>query len=53
MLDIKIERTNSPKKLPEKDNPLVFGTIFTDHMLIMDYTSGRGWHDARDRKSVV
>lgn len=47
MLDIKIERTNSPKKLPEKDNPLVFGTIFTDHMFIMDYTSGRGWHDAR------
>ena len=47
MLDIKIERTKAPKKLPEKDNPLVFGTIFTDHMLIMDYTSGRGWHDAR------
>ena len=47
MLDIKIERTKAPKKLPEKDNPLVFGTIFTDHMFIMDYTSGRGWHDAR------
>lgn len=47
MLDIKVERTSEPKKLPEKDNPLVFGTIFTDHMFIMDYTLGEGWHDAR------
>ncbi|TAH70853.1 MAG: branched-chain amino acid aminotransferase [Anaerolineaceae bacterium] len=47
MLDIKVERTNEPKKLPEKDNPLVFGTIFTDHMFVMDYTLGKGWHDAR------
>jgi branched-chain amino acid aminotransferase len=47
MLDIKIEMTNQPKRLPDKDNPLVFGTIFTDHMFIMDYTEGKGWHDAR------
>ncbi|NGY86501.1 branched-chain amino acid aminotransferase [Bacillus megaterium] len=24
-----------------------FGKIFTDHMFIMDYTEGQGWHDAR------
>lgn len=47
MLDIKIEMTNEPKNLPEKDNPLKFGTIFTDHMFIMDYEVGKGWHDAR------
>lgn len=47
MLDIKIMRTDAPKKLPDKDNPLKFGTIFTDHMFIMDYEVGKGWHDAR------
>ncbi|MDO4343851.1 MAG: branched-chain amino acid aminotransferase [Eubacteriales bacterium] len=45
MLDIKITKTTNPKPLPEKDNPLVFGTIFTDHMYVMEYTKGKGWHD--------
>lgn len=26
---------------------LGFGAIFTDHMLLMDYTDGVGWHDMR------
>ena len=47
MLDIRVEKTTSPKELPSQDNPLVFGTIFTDHMFIMNYTEGTGWHDAR------
>lgn len=47
MLDIKIERTGSPKPIPSKEDPLVFGTIFTDHMFIMDYEMGKGWHSAR------
>ena len=47
MLDIKITKTTAPKKLPDKDDPLTFGTIFTDHMFIMDYKEGIGWHDAR------
>lgn len=47
MLDIKFEKTTSPKQIPDKDNPLVFGTIFTDHMFIMDYEMSKGWHDAR------
>lgn len=47
MLDIKINKTATPKELPGEDNPLVFGTIFTDHMFIMDYETGRGWHDPR------
>ncbi len=24
-----------------------FGTLFTDHMAVIEYTEGRGWHDAR------
>ncbi len=24
-----------------------FGTVFTDHMAVINYTEGRGWHDAR------
>ena len=45
MLDIKITRTTNPKAKPE--GPLGFGKIFTDHMFIMNYTEGKGWHDPR------
>ena len=45
MLDIKVTRTTSPKAKPE--GPLGFGKVFTDHMFIMDYTKGKGWHDPR------
>lgn len=47
MLNIKIEKTRTPKPLPAEDNPLTFGTIFTDHMFMMNYETGKGWHDAR------
>ncbi|MDF2539582.1 MAG: ilvK [Herbinix sp.] len=47
MLNIKIEKTNTPKELPGVDNPLKFGTIFTDHMFIMNYETGKGWYDPR------
>ncbi len=47
MLDIKIELTKNPAKKPEAGQPLGFGKIFTDHMFIMNYTEGQGWHDAR------
>jgi len=46
MYDIKIERTKTPKQKPDQ-NHLGFGQYFTDHMFIMDYTEGKGWHDAR------
>ena len=26
---------------------LGFGKKFSDHMFVMDYTEGEGWHDAR------
>ena len=45
MLDIKITKTTNPKAKPE--GPLGFGKVFTDHMFIMNYTKGIGWHDPR------
>jgi branched-chain amino acid aminotransferase len=47
MLNIRYEKTTAPKELPKEDNPLKFGTIFTDHMFLMNYETGKGWHDAR------
>ncbi len=43
-LSIRIEKTNTPKPKPDQ-NHLEFGHHFTDHMFIMDYTEGIGWHD--------
>ena len=47
MLNIKIEKTTAPKAKPAKGEKLGFGHIFTDHMFIMNYTEGKGWHDPR------
>ena len=47
MLDIKITKTTSPKAKPQDESKLGFGKIFSDHMFLMDYTEGEGWHDAR------
>lgn len=46
MLNIKLELTKEPKQKPDSKN-LSFGKYYTDHMFIMDYTEGTGWHDAR------
>ena len=45
-MEIKIQKTTTPKAKPDWKN-LGFGHIFTDHMFIMDYDAGQGWHDAR------
>ncbi|MBR2079151.1 MAG: branched-chain amino acid aminotransferase [Clostridia bacterium] len=47
MMDIKITKTTAPKAKPAKGEKLGFGHIFTDHMFLMNYTEGKGWHDAR------
>ncbi len=47
MLDIKINLTTTPKEKPAAGSKLGFGKIFTDHMFIMNYTEGKGWHDPR------
>lgn len=45
-MKITVNKTTSPKEKPHMDN-LPFGKIFSDHMFVMDYTEGIGWHDAR------
>ena len=47
MLDISITRTGNPSAKPGADKALRFGRIFTDHMFLLDYTQGEGWHGAR------
>jgi branched-chain amino acid aminotransferase len=38
---------NQLKSKPGDENTLRFGEIFTDHMFVVDYKEGTGWHDAR------
>ena len=45
--EFKIERTTAPKVKPADESKLGFGKIFTDHMFIMNYDEGQGWHDGR------
>jgi len=42
---IRVELSQSRKNKPNPKN-LAFGREFTDHMFVMDYTEGLGWHDA-------
>jgi branched-chain amino acid aminotransferase len=44
--NILIEKSTSPKQKPDQSN-LGFGQFFTDHMFVMDYTRGIGWHDPK------
>ncbi len=41
-----VTRTSHPKPKPDQTN-LGFGKYFTDHMFMMDYDEGQGWHDGR------
>ncbi|GLB61285.1 branched-chain amino acid aminotransferase [Cytobacillus sp. NCCP-133] len=43
---IEINRTTEKKQKPQFES-LEFGKNFTDHMFVMDYTAGQGWHDPR------
>ena len=44
--NLTITKAQNPKEKPDPAT-LGFGEIFTDHMFIMDYTEGTGWHDPR------
>lgn len=46
MKEYPVQRAAVCKPKPDPDT-LVFGRTFTDHMFIMDYTAGQGWHDGR------
>ena len=41
---LKITKTTTPKVKPDPAT-LGFGEVFTDHMFILDYNEGQGWHD--------
>ena len=41
-----ITLTKNPKAKPDPEH-LQFGTVFTDHMFLMNYTPDKGWHDGR------
>lgn len=47
MQEIKVELTKNPKQKPADETKLGFGSIFTDHMFVMNYDEGEGWHDPR------
>lgn len=45
-----IERNPAPMAVAERAKLLAdpgFGRVFTDHMAVIRYTEGKGWHDAR------
>lgn len=46
MTDIAITLTTAPKQ-PPADETLSFGKVFTDHMFLMNYEEGKGWHNPR------
>ncbi|HIY17672.1 MAG TPA: branched-chain amino acid aminotransferase [Candidatus Intestinimonas stercorigallinarum] len=46
MDEIKLQRTQNPAPKPDPDS-LGFGRIFSDHMFLLNYDKGQGWHDPR------
>ena len=46
METIKITKTTQPKAKPDAKS-LGFGKYFTDHMFLLNYETGKGWHDPR------
>lgn len=46
-MEIKITKTTAPKQKPQDESKLGFGRVMTDHMFLMNYNAGQGWHDAR------
>lgn len=46
-MNIRIEKTKNPKKKPNENEEIEFGSVFTDHMFIMDYNSEKGWNNPR------
>ncbi|MBQ6692330.1 MAG: branched-chain amino acid aminotransferase, partial [Clostridia bacterium] len=45
-MQISITKTTCPMQKPDPST-LSFGTVFSDHMFLMEYAPEQGWHDAR------
>ena len=46
-MEIKVIRNPNPAEKPADESKLGFGKVFTDHMFVMEWDKGVGWHDAR------
>ncbi len=46
-LEIQVIRNQTPREKPAEGVALGFGKLFTDHMFLVEYTQGVGWHNAR------
>ena len=44
-MEISITKTTTPKQKPADESKLGFGQYYTDHMFIMNYDEGEGWHN--------
>ena len=47
MESITVNLTKTPKTRPAPGEKLGFGRIFSDHMFLMNYKTGKGWYDPR------
>lgn len=46
-MEIRVTANKNGSKSKPADAELGFGKYTSDHMFLMEYTEGRGWHDAR------
>lgn len=44
--NFKVTKTGNLKVKPDSEN-LNFGTVFTDHMFVMEYSEDKGWYDGK------
>ncbi len=47
MMNIKIEENKNKKAKPGVNDEIEFGSVFTDHMFVMDYSCDKGWNNPR------
>ena len=45
--EIPVTKTQNPKPRPADESKLGFAKYFTDHMFVMEYDEGKGWHSWR------
>ena len=48
-----VTRTTTPRPRPEDPANPGFAKYFTDHIFVMDYDEGQGWHDGRFQRSAL
>ena len=47
-MELEIQKVDPSRKkpIPTDDSKLGFGQVFSDHMFMMEYDAGKGWHSA-------